>query len=228
MKIAAISDIHGNLEALKAVIDDINKEKINKIFVCGDLAVAGPEPAETIDFLLNLKKEKKITFIQGNTDKWLFNEQSWPKNETMINAIKYTQQALRPDQLEFLKSLPEQHTETIGKLSIRLVHEESMAQNAEEDIILFGHTHLPELKKINRKSYINTGSVGRPFTENPLACYLILNFPDPESQDFSFEHKFIKYDKEATAEKLTALNFKGSEKLAQVILNPSLRHELFS
>ena len=57
MKIAIISDIHGNLEAMYSVIEDIKKECCTKIFCLGDLAMAGPQPKETIDYVRNLSKD---------------------------------------------------------------------------------------------------------------------------------------------------------------------------
>ena len=51
MKIAVISDIHGNMDALEEVLKDIKKQQAEKLFICGDIALAGPEPAKTIDFI---------------------------------------------------------------------------------------------------------------------------------------------------------------------------------
>ena len=56
MKIAVISDIHGNMQALNAVLDDINKIGADKIFCLGDLAMAGPEPTVAIDKINELEK----------------------------------------------------------------------------------------------------------------------------------------------------------------------------
>ena len=58
MKIAVISDIHGNLEALKSVLENIEEENCDKIFCLGDLAMAGPQPCETIEFIKSFKEIK--------------------------------------------------------------------------------------------------------------------------------------------------------------------------
>ena len=68
MKIAVISDIHGNMDAVKAVMEDIKKEKCDKIFVLGDYAMAGPEPKKTIKYFMEKQKDKNVEMIQGNTD----------------------------------------------------------------------------------------------------------------------------------------------------------------
>ena len=66
MKIAVISDIHGNMEALSAVLEDINNNGCNKIFCLGDYAMAGPEPSETINKFLELRESTDFLMIQGN------------------------------------------------------------------------------------------------------------------------------------------------------------------
>ena len=60
MKIAVISDIHGNLEALEAVMADIEAQECEKIFVLGDYAMAGPEPADTINWFLSIAAKFNI------------------------------------------------------------------------------------------------------------------------------------------------------------------------
>ena len=68
MKIAVISDIHGNMEALDAVTKNIESEGCEKIFVLGDYAMAGPEPSAVIDWFMLKKDNPNYTMIQGNTD----------------------------------------------------------------------------------------------------------------------------------------------------------------
>ena len=251
MKIAVISDIHGNLEALNAVLQDIETQKADKIFICGDLAMGGAEPERTVDKIIELSKQKRTAIILGNTDEMIikaFGKQEkeyTPANETMAASLKYTQQTLRLDQIEFLKQLPLHHKEKIGELAILLVHgsPRKISENitpdldekilreilsgTQEDIIFCGHTHLPVIYKVENQTIVNVGSVGRPFTKNPDACYAILDYPDLNKKGFKISHKFVKYNKEKTAKKLQKLPFDGSEKLAQVILQPLDRHALF-
>ena len=68
MKIAVISDIHGNIDALNAVMDSIKEEECEKIFVLGDYAMAGPEPSKTVDWFFKNQFDEKFKIIQGNTD----------------------------------------------------------------------------------------------------------------------------------------------------------------
>jgi len=70
MRVAAISDIHGNLPALEAVLEEIRRDQPDVIVVCGDVA-AGPMPAETIDVLMQLVGAR---FVRGNADRALIEE----------------------------------------------------------------------------------------------------------------------------------------------------------
>ena len=78
MKIAILSDIHGNMIALNAVMDDIAKNGCEKTFFLGDYALAGPEPSPTVDYCMHLTSYENIEMIQGNTDKMIvdFNEET--------------------------------------------------------------------------------------------------------------------------------------------------------
>ena len=68
MKIAVISDIHGNMDALEAVMKDIEKKECEKIFALGDYAMAGPDPVAVTDWFMEKSNFKNFTLVQGNTD----------------------------------------------------------------------------------------------------------------------------------------------------------------
>ncbi|EKE04542.1 MAG: phosphodiesterase, MJ0936 family [uncultured bacterium] len=248
MRIAVLSDIHGNLDALQEVVKDIDSQNIDKVFICGDLAMAGPEPVETIDFIIDLSKKWNLTIIQGNTDEMIIkstgspDDKYTPPNEIMANSLKYAQKVLRPDQKEFLYELPETLKETIGNLEILFVHGSPRRNN--EDIfpnmdiekvkeiingvdanaIFCGHTHMPASYHIGKQEIINVGSVGRPFTELPKACYAILDYPDLSGTKYSFNYRLVDYDYEASAKKLAQQPFTGSDKLAQMLIKATSRY----
>ena len=73
MKIAVISDIHGNMEAIEAVMKDIEEQNCDKIFVLGDYAMAGPEPKKAIEYFMGKLNDSKLEMIQGNTDLMIVN-----------------------------------------------------------------------------------------------------------------------------------------------------------
>ena len=247
MKIAILSDIHGNLIALNAVMDDIGRNNCDKTFFLGDYVLAGPEPAATLDYCMHLSTYNNIEMIQGNTDKMIIecsdelcNSLKEKGAPIMANALKEDFQILNEKQKEFLKNLPEQKLVDIEGFKVLLVHGsprrnnedilpntppkevEEMVKDTEATIILCGHTHIPcGFQTLTKKTVINVGSVGRPFTEQPKSCYLILNI---ENGKFTIEHKFVKYDNQKSSDVLAKRTFKGADKLAKVLINPTERH----
>lgn len=243
MKIAVISDIHANLEALKTVLKDIETQKCDRIFCLGDLAMAGPQPVETVDFIM---KQKDWTIIQGNTDK-LIVDFSQELFQNMLNtfplmakAIKEDVKVLRDDQKEFLKNLPPQKELEIEGVKILLVHGsprrnnedilpnlpiedvEEIISGTHADLILCGHTHMPAgYQTRTKQTVINDGSVGRPKTDDLKSCYLILDIKDG---GFEAEHRLLDYDREKAAAIMKARNFDGAEGIANMLIKPSPRH----
>ena len=167
MKIAVMSDIHGNMEALEAVCEDMKKQNCDKIFVLGDYAMAGPEPAEAVDFFIRRLDDPKFVMIQGNTDLMiadytdeLYNSMK-ERAPIMSEALKNDVEILNPAQKNFLKNLPIQLEIEEEGVKFLLVHGsprknnedilpdtpveevEKMIANVEADVILCGHTHIP-------------------------------------------------------------------------------------
>ena len=246
MKIAVISDIHGNMEALNAVLDDIKEEHCNKIYCLGDYAMAGPEPVETINKIIELQNEFDIKMIQGNTDLMIadYSEKIYdalkPVAPVMAEALKNDYEIIPEEQRIFLKNLPPQLEIEEDGIKILLVHGsprknnenilpdlplsevEEMVKGVNADIVLCGHTHMPcGFQTSNKITVVNDGSVGRPFTEKPEACYLILTITNGKCL---FEHRFVKYDNILASQKMLNRTFKGKEKLAQTLIKPTERH----
>lgn len=246
MKIAVISDIHGNMEALTAVMNDIRKNECNKIFALGDYAMAGPEPSDVIQFFMRKKNNPDLHMIQGNTDLMIadFSDEIYEavreKAPVMAAALKNDQQELNPMEKDFLKNLPIQLEIEEEGVKFLLVHGsprrnnedimpdtkldivEEMLENVSSDVVLCGHTHIPcGFQTRKKQTVVNAGSVGRPFTPEPKSCYLIINVEDGACV---FEHRFVEYDNETASKKLEKRPFWGSEKLAKTLLNPKERH----
>lgn len=246
MKIAIISDIHGNIQALNAVLADINAEKCDKIVCLGDLAMAGPQPSLCVDRFIDMVKSGGITSIQGNTDQYISNysEELFniikEKAPIMANALKCDVAELSPEQIDFLKNLPATLSETIDGVKILFVHGsprrndenimpnmpleevEAMLNNVEADIVFCGHTHIPCGYQTNsNKTFVNVGSVGRPFTPEPNSCYAILS---TDNGEFNVEHKFVKYDNASAAKILADRGFEGAQQLADMLISPQKRH----
>lgn len=248
MKIAIISDIHGNMEALNAVLSDIKKENCEEIYCLGDIAMAGPEPKETIKKIRELLSSEKFEIIQGNTDKMLsvFSFELYNKivklNAVMASAYLSDSELLDDEEKNFLKSLPENKEIEISGIKILLVHGsprrndeniypdlkidevEEMITGCNQNVIFCGHTHKPCGYQTNtEQTVVNAGSVGRPFSENPESCYAIMNINE-ENSSFEIKHKFVKYDVETASKKLCNRGFQGCEKLAEMLEKATSRY----
>lgn len=242
MRAAVISDIHANFIALQEVMKDIEREGCEKIFCLGDLILAGPQPRMTIDFV----KDQNWTIIQGNTDKLISDfgpdviEMMKEKYPIMANAIVDDMFYVEEERRNFLNNLPPQLELEIEGVRVLLVHGSPRANNedilperpieeieeiikgVDADLILCGHTHVPcGYQTNNKQTVVNVGSVGRPMTPTPLACYAVIDFANGM---FNIRHKFVDYDKETAADLIRARNFDGADKLAELLINPVQRH----
>ena len=118
-RIAIISDIHGNYQALKAVIDDIEQKNINYIICLGDIIGKGINSRRCID----LVKEKCNIVLRGNVDdRFSSNPEDFRDNENEYNRIKYYQQFLTNEDITYLKNLPLATEFYLSGSLIRLFH----------------------------------------------------------------------------------------------------------
>lgn len=186
MKIAVISDIHGNFQAFDSVLEDMRKNHAEQVFCLGDLAMAGPQPRLIIDLI---SKKSDWVVIQGNTDKMIADfspeimenvKKSFP---IMANALADDVYFIEDEMKQYLKNLPAQKEVEVEGVKVLLVHGsprrnnedilpdlpikkvEEMIEGTNADIIFCGHTHIPCGYQTSRKqTIVNVGSVGRPFT----------------------------------------------------------------
>lgn len=238
MKIACISDIHGNKLALDNVLEDIKKEGATKILVLGDLAMGGYDPNYTIEKIFSLEN---VDIIQGNTDKLIVNysdemyNSMHPKNPLMAGALKLDVVEIKEKNKELLKNSPENKVVDIDGIKILMAHGsprrqdenifadtplnevEEMVKNSPCDLIFVGHTHIPcGFSLESGKTVVNVGSVGRSMTEDKMPIYLLMTVNSDGS--FSFEHKKVKYDNKKVAEIIKNRNFEESLDFSKLYL----------
>ncbi len=186
MKIAIISDIHGNIEALKATIEDIEKRRVDKIICLGDIIAKGVHSKQCIELI----KKKCNVVLQGNTDSYFSMEH---KNigkmlEQEQKRIKWNQSLISKQDREYLLNLPFCYEFYMSGSLVRLFHATPIVNNrpilnvdsietkyqmflpskntqSQEiaDIVIYGHIHHPYMDKIYNKTIINVGSVGNSF-----------------------------------------------------------------
>jgi putative phosphoesterase len=199
MKIAIFSDIHGNLQALDAVLADIDAQQVDAVFCLGDLVGYGASPNEVIQRM----RARGFPTIMGNYDDGVgferddcgcaYREES--ERERGDRSLAWTKAHVLNENKLFLQSLvPDVRFDAEGKRFL-LVHGsprkmneylfedrplssfQRLAASSDADVILFGHTHKPYVKDVDGVRFINVGSVGKPKDGDWRACYAIL---DPE------------------------------------------------
>ena len=209
MKTAFISDIHSNLEAFEAVLEDIKQKKIRRILCLGDIVGYGADPNECVEIV----KKMKIPCIKGNHDSCCVDFHGIESfNYIAQEAVRWTNKALKRNNIAFLKKLPE----TMAKEGVFMAHgsprdplneyvyESMSAWDAKEffsiagkDVIAMGHTHVPFVKRFGSKVIFNPGGVGQPRDNNPKASYAVF---DSKTRNVRIER--VDYDIKKAAGKI--------------------------
>ncbi len=210
MKIAVLSDIHGNLIALNAVLNDINRLGIDKFIIAGDHIIDCPHHNEVLEKVRNLNGY----VIKGNREKYILNyhkglHEEWIKHKQM-EATVWTYNNMDEDNLKYIDQLPEQINISLPQMdTIRVVHGspfdiseglfpdkhperiERVLEDIKESVLICGHTHESWSKVIHNKLIVNPGSVGVPFNKNKYAEYAVLTWEDSQ---WIVSHHQVKYD----------------------------------
>lgn len=220
MLIAVISDLHANLEATEAVLEDIEQHSVQQVFCLGDLVNYGPSPGDVVD----LVRTHAIPTVMGNHDWNLGNAvgpdglQVAPGRDLALERAAYawTQARLSPEDRVFLRELPLVRREAFGRTTAVFAHGtpvsytqylrltspeeewDSLVRDAGASVVFLGHTHVPFVQRYRGVLVCNVGSVGRPKDGNPAACYAVAEIGD----SVRIELVRVGYDIEATAEKI--------------------------
>lgn len=237
MKIALFSDIHANLPALEAFFTDVDARKPDAIYCLGDLVGYNIWPNEVINEI----KTRRIPTIAGNYDFGIGRmsddcgcayKTDAEKDAGKI-SISYTNSIVKPEERKFLRTLPAhirvEYQLNEDKLNLLLVHgsprkineylfedrdEKSLVrimEQADADIMCFGHTHKPYHRTLNSgdsnnnhfRHAINIGSVGKPKDNDNRGCYVLLTIADNSSikvaDSIGVEFIRFSYDTEKAA-----------------------------
>ncbi len=195
MKIAAIYDIHGNLPALEAVLNEIERERVDLILVGGDVA-AGPMPRATIERLMSLGN--KAQYIRGNGDRYLIDcfdgvemdprtsstsrlVQGWVARQIEQKhrdfVASFAVQAILPVEglgtVLFCHGSPRSDVEGITTTTSEMELQEMLA-GIRQDVVVCGHMHVQFERSFEGKQVVNAGSVGLPYAGEPGAYWALL------------------------------------------------------
>lgn len=206
--LALLYDVHGNVIALKAVLEDARAAGADRFLLGGDYALFGPCPAEAVDVLRQLPN---ATLIRGNVDRWCaFPDQADPA-ELLQRAIADCREALGSQAVDDLGALQEQvviddtrycHASPLSDVESFMPdpgeQDERLLAGAGERRVVFGHTHLQfRRRRENGAELINPGSVGMPLDGDTRAAYALV------SDDGSVELRRVVYDYERSAAAVT-------------------------
>ena len=222
MRIAAFSDIHGNLHALQAVLADIDEQKVDRIFCLGDLVGYGAYPNEVIELI----RRRGIPTIMGNYDDGV----GFDKDECGCaytdpemrrlgdSSFAWTKEHVTAGNKAFLRSLLPNISLAVDGKRLLLVHGsprrineylyedrgqsslERIARASEADVLVFGHTHLPYVKDVDGVLFVNVGSAGKPKDGDTRVAYTLLDV----GREVSVGIKRVRYDVAAAAAAIRA------------------------
>jgi len=203
MRLAFISDIHGNYEALKVVLDSIDKASVDKIFCLGDVVGYYSQVNECCEALI----EREIPCVMGNHDWYLSSGTGCPRSKSANDCISYQKKVIKKVYINWLRSFPVYKNEN----GIAMVHggwnnpideylheiPNNYFHNIDGSLFVSGHTHIQRVLKFSDITYCNPGSVGQPRDYNPKSAYAIYDKGEFElfRVEYDMEKVFYLMDK---------------------------------
>jgi putative phosphoesterase len=209
MRIAIVSDIHGNRTALEAVLADLRQTSPDLILHGGDLADSGSSPATIVDQIRDLGWQG----VMGNTDEMLiapetlteFASQSAPALQSVFAIVAEmattTRETLGAERLDWLRTLPRKQLHS----SITLVHAspgslwQAPGPEARDDELqsaygplgartaIYGHIHRPYIRIVGEMVVANTGSVSLSYDGDRRASYLLMDNTRPSIRRVEYD-----------------------------------------
>jgi putative phosphoesterase len=233
VRTAVIYDVHGNLPALEAVLEEIYRDGAEHLVVGGDV-LPGPMPRETLDRLHGL--DMPVTFIRGNGDRvvleCLQGSEITEVPQQFRDVIRWTAQQLHGEHQEAVLRWPATCRASVPELGnvlfchatprndfeifTRKTPEERLApmfEHVQADVVICGHTHMQFDRTVNGVRIVNAGSVGQPFCQ-PAGAYWLLLGP-------AVEFRRTSYDFDSAAERIRSTGYPQAEALAvRYVLDP--------
>jgi len=223
MRIAVISDLHANLPALRAVIEDVTAIGCDAVWCAGDLVGRGPHPNEVVDEIRRLA----IPCVQGNWDEAVgmgreVTGSIWPSPEAEADgyaSLAWTAARLSDENTSWLRQLPATVRMEVEGRTALLFHGTPLKQNEYlweerpsryfariasdegDDVFCFGHTHQTFHRVLASAHFIGAGSVGCGGEGDPKARYAVLYMTE---SDVVVGFRGVDYDHAAVARDMAA------------------------
>ena len=224
MRLGVFSDVHGNRHALEAVLEDLERQRPDRVYCLGDLVGYGAFPNEVTERV----RAGGFPTVMGNYDDGVGFDRdecgcAYREERDRVlgdQSLAWTKAQVTAENKAYLRSLLPEIRFEAGSKRMLLVHGsprkmneylfedrplssfERLADTSNADVIVFGHTHKPYAKHVNGVWFINAGSVGKPKDGDARACYVVL---DPAA---AAPATFIRvsYDSAAAAAGIRATN----------------------
>jgi putative phosphoesterase len=238
MKLAFISDIHGNAIALDAVLKDIKEKNVDKVIVLGDICYRGPEPQRALDLVRSLDCE----VIKGNADEWVVRgvQQGEVPDQAlglMNKERDWSVSHLSDESVEYLSELPTQLNFEVEGVRIQAFHatpdslfdvvppdasDEKILEKLvinEADLYIYAHIHKPYIRFVNGKCIVNIGSVGLPFDGVSRASYCIVEIIEGSIQTSNVR---VSFDVQKVVNQYKNSDYPNAQMMSKVVLNGRL------
>jgi putative phosphoesterase len=236
MRIAFISDIHGNFTALQAVLADMNSQSVDQVVCLGDVVTLGPQPIE----VLNTLRDLKCLCIRGNHDAAVLDPESAARYEIashLIADLYWCKAQLSPEDIKFIKSFePMREINLDDGNRILAFHGSPLSftdiiqaatppqqlnlyfEGQRASLFIGGHSHIQMVRRHNDKLVLNSGSVGNAFKSvfspgNPVdllpwAEYMVINH---DGNSLNIDSRRVYFDTNSLLKKVRETGLPSSE-----------------
>ena len=223
-RVAVLTDIHANLPALQAALEEVGEVGVDAVWCGGDLVGYGPHPNEVCALI----EDQAIPTIYGNYDYAIARDledcgcayRDPHDRELGQRSVDWTLAHTERRAKTFMRDLPFDLRFEMGAQRVRLVHGsprkvneylfedkpartfERIAAAADCDVLVFGHTHEPWVHEYGGVLFVNCGAVGKPKDGDPRASFAVLDLDESGAVRASIER--VDYDADAVARAVAA------------------------
>lgn len=234
MRVAVISDIHGNQLALEAVLADLaGQPAVDHLVIAGDICLQGPCPQQVLEIIRQLD----CPVIQGNVDTEVVNG-AYDKGAGKRTTVGWTREQIGQEGIDYLASLPfSHHLANGGAGDLLIVHanprnqEDAIFPNATDSTLenllgtlepsigalAFGHLHIAYTRRWRHLLLVDVASCGLPRDEDHRAAYGILTWSKSNST-WEAELRRVVYDVRAVVKQIRSCGMPNSEKRVKILL----------